>query len=118
MLSVTPKGPRKTNLGRALLHLFGWYAAVVFAFVALAYALPNTGDPDCQDTSCSSLREGVLLAGLFYGGPALLVALLVSLLTLGLIIARRPQSPAHRVGFVSALPAFLVLAAGICVVLR
>lgn len=57
MLSVTPKGPRKTNLGRALLHLFGWYAAVVFAFVALAYALPNTGDPDCQDTSCSSLRK-------------------------------------------------------------
>ncbi|MEV6691525.1 hypothetical protein AB0M35_08680 [Micromonospora sp. NPDC051196] len=118
MSSITPQGPWKTNPGLALLHLFVWYAAVVCVFFALAYTLPNTSDPDCQDTFCFSLREGVLFVGIFYGGPALLVALLVSLVTLGLVTARRPQSPARWVGFVSAIPAFLVLAAGICVVVR
>ncbi len=118
MSPFTPKGPWKTNPGLALLYLFGWYAVVVGAFVWLVHLVPDTPDPDCQDTFCWSPRAGVLFAGIFYGGPALLVALVISLVTLGVISARTPQTTAWWVGLIAAVPAFVLLAVALCVVAR
>ncbi|WBB92653.1 hypothetical protein [Verrucosispora sp. WMMC514] len=116
MSMFTPQKPWKTNPGLALLHLIVWYAAAVGAFFLLAYSLSDVQDPDCQETFCASPRTGVLMAGVFLGAPALLLSLLVSLVMLGLISARRPQRPARWVGLLAATPVFVLLAVVVCVV--
>ncbi|WBB54988.1 hypothetical protein [Verrucosispora sp. WMMD573] len=116
MSMFTPQEPWKTNPGLALLHLIVWYAVAVGAFFLLAYSQSDVPDPDCQETFCGSPRSGVLMAGLFVGAPALLLALVVSLVILGLISARQPQRPARWVGLLAATPVFVLLAAAVCLV--
>ncbi|RIW43620.1 hypothetical protein D3H59_19715 [Micromonospora endophytica] len=91
---------------------------MVGAFFALAHTLPDTVDPDCQESFCGSPRDGFLIAGIFFGAPALFVALLISLVMLGLASARSPETSAGRVGFIAAVPAFVLLALAACAVAR
>ncbi|MGN9808084.1 hypothetical protein ACTMSW_01825 [Micromonospora sp. BQ11] len=115
MPAFTPKEPWKTNPGLAALHVIVWYLVIVVAYFAMALALPDARAEDCQDTFCSSPRTDVLWFGFIYGVPALLVALLISLVILGVLSSRRPQRRAAAVGLIAATPAFVLLAVAACV---
>ncbi|WP_434741642.1 hypothetical protein [Micromonospora sp. SH-82] len=113
MSFFVPKGPWRTNPGLALLHLVVWYAAVVGVYLAVAYSASDTPPPDCEAGFCLSDREQMLYLALF-GYPVLGVTFLVSLVILGVRSSRDPTRPASSVGFVAAVPGFVVLAVLLC----
>ncbi|RKN38105.1 hypothetical protein [Micromonospora endolithica] len=116
MPAFTPKGPWRTNPGLAALHLLVWHIVVVVAYFAMTLTVSDERPADCQDTFCLSPRDGVLVAGLVFGAPALLVAMVVSLVTLGVVSSRHPGRRAARVGLVAATPAFVLLAVAAIVI--
>jgi hypothetical protein len=112
-LSPAQPQPRTPNPGLAFLVCLAWYAAIVVGFLSYANRLPDVTPDDCTGF-CVSDRGGMLMFGLFMGAPSLFVALLVSLVVLGLVIARTRMRSAAVVGSLAASPALVVALWFVC----
>ncbi|MFE9192645.1 hypothetical protein ACFYL6_23875 [Micromonospora sp. NPDC007208] len=102
--------PPRTDLadGRSsLLVLAGWYVAVVVAFGLFLGMLSGSVPADCGEV-CDSERSEMLMFGLYVALPAMFLALLISLATLAVLLARTRIRSSTMVGSLAAVLPLLV----------
>ncbi|MCI4064387.1 hypothetical protein MRQ36_17985 [Micromonospora sp. R77] len=105
--AVTPDPPRRPGLGTAVAVLAAWYALTVVFFLAVAQVLSNEHSGACVGL-CVSDREGMLIAGVVTGGPALLVLFGVSVFW-AVRMHRTGRWAPSVTGTRAALPALLLV---------
>lgn len=81
---------RSTVVRRALATVAAWYGAVILAYVALAFSLPdeNLLEENSGGYFDSSFRGAAFWVGFVYGIPLLLASLLVAMIALAIAVPR------------------------------
>ncbi|MGK5742581.1 hypothetical protein [Micromonospora sp. URMC 103] len=99
--------------GRSLSVALGWYATLVAAVVVGTLSVPSEPPQDCSAMfSCLSPAESLALAGLVWGAPALIGALVVTAVVNALLVRRISSAVLAGTASVAVTVALAAVAAG------